>query len=84
MRPGIANDPLSTFDEGLRRSLGRITRSSVSDSNRKLVNCLLKRNLPSLFTLVKPLPGEEETRGIVRNLLSKSESISLDLMTFLY
>ena len=31
VRPGIANGPLSTFDEGLRRTLGRITRSSVSD-----------------------------------------------------
>ena len=31
VRPGIADGPLSTFDEGLRRSLDRSTRSSVSE-----------------------------------------------------
>ncbi|XP_062519145.1 uncharacterized protein LOC134194239 [Corticium candelabrum] len=114
VRPGVATSTLSIFDEGLRRSLSRITRSSISDfawsqavlpigkggmgirealstspsaflgscnSNRKLVNCLLKRNHPSLLTLIKPLPGEDEARGIVHNLLSRKDSPSLDLVT---
>ena len=114
VRPGIANGQLSSIDDDLRQSLGRITRSSISDfawsqavlpigkggmgireavstspsaflgscnSNRKLVNFLLKRSPSSLPSSLQSLPGEEETRGIVCNLLSKSESTSLDLST---
>ena len=51
MRPGIANRQLSSFDDDLRRSLGRITRSSISDFARSQAVLSLEKEVWALGKL---------------------------------